>query len=66
MTSSTSNFSRKVQKVLLLPLKGGKTPDQSQKLSNNQLSKAKFRGSFSAKKLSNLSLSNNQFDCSFP
>ena len=38
-----------------------KTPDQSQKLSNNQLSKAKFRGRFSAKKLSNLALSNNQF-----
>ena len=65
MTSSTSNFSRKVQKVLLLPLKGGKTPDQSQKLSNKQLSKAKFGGSFSVKnyvsKVSNLALYNNQF-----
>ena len=39
-----------------------KAPDQSQKLSNNQLWKAKFRGPFSAKKkLSNLALSNNQF-----
>ena len=42
-----------------------KTPDQSQKLSNNQLSKAKFRGPFSAENYLILPYLITSFDCSF-
>ena len=51
---------QKYKKYYFSHQKTMKTPDKSQKLSNNQLSKAKFRGPFLAKK-SNLALSNNQF-----
>ena len=54
-------FNRNVQKHYSSHRKLVKAPDQSQKLSNNQLPKAKFRGRFSAKKLFNLDLSNKQF-----
>ena len=40
-----------------------KTPDQSQKLSNNQLSKAKVGGPFSAKNYLNLSYLITSSDC---